>query len=37
MEKKQRASKSVERKAWEREQRMNRIIDIVEKLFFTRG
>ncbi len=37
MQKKQRAVKSAERKAWEREQRINRIIDIVENLFFTRG
>ncbi len=37
MQKKQRAIKSEERKAWEREQRTNRIIDIVEDLFFTRG
>lgn len=37
MQKKQRTVKSDERKAWEREQRMNRIVDIVEKLFFSRG
>jgi len=34
---KPRAAKSEERKAWEREQRINRLIDIVQELFFTHG
>lgn len=34
---KPRAAKSDERKAWEREQRINRLVDIVQELFFTHG
>lgn len=36
-QRKQRAVKTEERKAWEREQRISRLVDIVQELFFTRG